>query len=463
MKKLLLGITACLALATTILVSCNKTGKEQNVPKTENLKKMSVRLSFYDFPKNENGLLVFRDQAHYDGYIDFLNVAVDSMDIKDTTIDINTVLQDIENGLGFTSIRKTSHEEYIRQDIVGWPSLEAIPDEHFILAQDIRSTLNTNLDVQIGTEILHYVSKDFAVRVDAGNKALLEQFKRLPTNISLSDITLIDPSRRGSSIIELTGDGFIFGRQKPTADNIAGPYISFPDKCNDPGKVRFTNLGLYRNNNSVEAYFKIDYGDGSAIEYKSSFGNYVTGFYVAPNFYHTYTLPASGSITHIMTITACENPNFPAGQTVTTQVPVPLSSAVNCSLQFPETDWQYYQIPGTNDYIGGKVKMQNVGNTNVPKLRMCAYSKLVRLMPSGNYKSFKGEMFIELTCDKRGVSNNCYNYGSMDGSGWDSHDDEQTLHRTSSNYTGWSLAKSKHGYKYNGTWYWKWIELRPCD
>jgi hypothetical protein len=465
MKKLLSGITACLALATTILVSCNKTGKEQNTPHPERLKKISAQFRYTDFPKNENGLLVFRDQAHYDGYIDFLNVAVDSMDTKDTTVDINSVLQDIENGLGFTSIRKTSHEEYIRQDIIGWSSLEAIPDEHFILAQDIRSTLNIDLDVQIGTEILHYVSKDFAVRVDAGNKSLLEQFKRLPTNVSLSDITLLDPSRRGSSIIELTGDGFIFGRQKPTGASIGGPFPERVDACNRPGYLRFVNLSL-DDNGSREAYFTINFGDNSPTVNVGSYGHYVTGNYFVPDFFHQYPVPSGGTINYTMTITAHYN-NGAQSAMDTRQIAV--SSDVGCAVKFKDSDWQYTQIPNTNRHVGGKLWMQNLNHdpNGNPHLRVVAYSKLVKENSNGSFSSFKGEMYLELSCEVK-ESQNCTTWDHLAGSGWDSNDNNQTLHRTASGAPGaadpaWAMSKSKHGYKHNGIWYWKEITLYPCN
>lgn len=407
----------------------------------------------------KNGILVFRDQDHYNNYFDFLDMAIDSLDAKDTLSDINSVLQDIEDGLGFTSIRKTSHAAYEIQNQIGWSSLGAIPDEHFILAPDIRSTLNTALDVQIGDEIMHYVSKDFAVKVDINEKTLLEQFKTLPSDVSFSDITKIDPLRYHSSIIELTGSGRIFEIQRPTGINtIASPYITFPDKCHNPGYAKFENTSYYEDGSAVPAYFRIDFGDGSPVLPTSSFGNYSMGSYFVPAFYHTYAVPSSGSITYTMTIKACTNSSFAPAQTTTKQVPVPVSSSVGCATEFKESGWQFYNVPGTNRHIGGNLVMENVGGG---KFRVVAYSNLVKL-ESGSYKSAKGELYVELTCDER-MSQGCAFYNQMDGSGWDSNDNNQTLHRTSHVGTAWSLAKSKHGYKHNGTWYWKDITLLPCN
>jgi hypothetical protein len=75
-------------------------------------------------------------------------------------------------------------------------------------------------------------------------------------------------------------------------------------------------------------------------------------------------------------------------------------------------------------------------------------------------------MYLELSCEVK--RDNCTLRDHLVGSGWDSNDNNQTLHRTASSGQGtadpyWEMSKSKHGYKHDGVWYWKEITLYPCD
>ena len=216
MKKMLLGMLGCLALSAMLLASCKKT-TEAN-PNGEGSKIVTSSFTLSDPPKNQNGMLVFRDADHYFEYLDFLDDAIASIGKDDTLKDVHSVLQEIENGLSFTSIRRTTHEAFEAANLVGWATPEEIPDEHFISSTTAKSVLNLNLDVQIGDQIIHHINKDVVVNVDASATELLQEFSALPHNATMLDVMKVDPLRIHSAVIDVTGKGVDVGSHKTSTE-----------------------------------------------------------------------------------------------------------------------------------------------------------------------------------------------------------------------------------------------------
>lgn len=464
MNKIKLLFALCAIMVAGSYTSCNKMEKNGAAAESADMKAISAKFGFRDFPTVENGMLQFRDDDHYISYLQFLDDNIEGIDSTDTVNDEHTVLQKIENGLKFTSLRKISHEAYERQDAIGWPSLEAIPDEHFILAPDIRSTLNSNKEVMIGDEIVFYVNKNCAVRVLKDRTDLLARYKRVSETETIANIIAIDPEFSGTTFIELNGNGNIFRRhtgEKPTGND---PYIyfykEFPDICQEPGKVKFEQLKMLFPNdigpaNIPLAYFKINFGDGSPIYNTLSSTYDAAGFYYAQPFQHAYpnTYPAS----YTMTITASTDSNYPVGdQTVTQTFPINITGFQGCAIRFKNSGWQY-TYAGNNEYIGG---MLDIEEHEIGKLRVVAYSKLVKETSPGVFNGFKGKLYTDLLGEAK--TNDCIVVHQVDGSGANNKAKTQKVHRTP-DWPSWSEYLSNHVYVKNGQEYLKHIVLHPCN
>jgi hypothetical protein len=209
MKKNAIGFITL--LIAVFAISCKKETTETGTS-PEKLKKISATYGYTDFPQIEDGTLVFRDNGHYDKYLDFLDTVIIPTDPEDSTFDEHAILQDIENSIGFTSIRNISHAEFMRQDAIGWATLEEIQDEHFINSIDLRSVLNSRLEVKIGNDLIHYLNKDYMVRVDARQSDLVNKYRGLGNGATIDDILKIDRYLQFTSVAKLTGDGFIYDR-----------------------------------------------------------------------------------------------------------------------------------------------------------------------------------------------------------------------------------------------------------
>lgn len=446
MKKLLV-----LTFLSLSVLSCKKdhTATTQG---TEKLRLLSGQYNFSNFPQHINGRMVFTDYNHFDQYMTFLGKTLEN--IRDEHV----VLQDIEDGLGFTSIRKLSHEKFQQQNLTGWASIADIPDEHFVVGADLRSVLNTSLDMQIGDEIIHYVNKDFAVVVKEGQNALLEQFKALnQEQATLDDLLSIDDGREYSGIMRLTGEGYIPMRGTGIV-GLHGPTSYLIGTCSDPGAFYFRDIYAF-DGARVKCWLKVDFGDGSPFGYYSPVFSF--GGHKVENFGHTF--PTPNNVNHYdIKMYAYNNSNYSGNTIAQKTVPLTITIPPSCHLVFKDSDWHYLNVPGTNRWISGKLVMQNIGGSTNPRLRVVAYSRLIKQLANGNYGTFSGEMYVTLACDAKDPTT-CSTSDQLVGDGWDSDDDEQTLHRTAASGAAWYNAGSTHGYKHNGTWYTLPINLSVCN
>src|SRR5690606_27270525 len=132
MKRCL--IPAFLAVFFVAAVSTTSCKKESSPAVSPKLEKILMGLSFDDLPSVSGGMLVFRDTAHFNDYLTFLNDAIEK-NVNDS-VDEHDVLFEIEDGMGFNSLRNITHTAFETQDALGWSNLDDIPDEHYIRSSD---------------------------------------------------------------------------------------------------------------------------------------------------------------------------------------------------------------------------------------------------------------------------------------------------------------------------------------
>jgi hypothetical protein len=434
MKKLFLGITACLTLAATILVSCNKTGKEQNTPHPERLKKISATYGYTDFPTVEDGMLVFRDNVHYDNYIDFLDKAMASADPEDSTVDEHTILQGIEDGIGFTSIRNISHADFVRQDEIGWATLEQIPDEHFLNGIDLKSVLNAKLEAKIGSDLIHYINKDYMVRIDAGQSDLINKYRSLGIGATIDDILNIDHCLQFTTVTKLTGEGFVHDKVGPVPlgeYHILEPFITFPEPCNNPNLAMFKKVALHWNfEPGLEANFTVNYGDNSPVETKHSVAS--LGGYEVPWFNHTY--PGPGIYT--LTITG-----YLLNGTYATQRSQQVTVAGNCRDVEKNSDWVYMAVPAyPTRAVGGRLRIEYYGSYQ-HKMRMISETRSLEYK-NGSWKTKKGRIEVEAKCSAK--NDQCNEIDLLQAYQLKSNSKDLLEHRSKGEHFFWHTATSNH-------------------
>jgi hypothetical protein len=429
-KYILMGLSLLVLFA-----SCRKAFRENNtLADPLKWKTISTALNYHDYPVVDNGMLVFRDNEHYDRYIDFLNEAIASDTLKDTAADAHSVLQDIENGLGFCSLRSIAHAEFMRQNVVGWSTLEAIPNEHFINSIDLRSVLNDRLELKIGNDLVHYISKDFVVRIDAGETSLINRYRSLGANATLDDVLCIDRWQQHTTVTQLTGEGFTWDKviPQPVGDyHIAKPYTSFPDPCNNANLVLFKKIALsWHFEPPLEASFKINYGDGSAEETKYSVPS--LGGYEVPWFSHTY--PAAG--TYNVTIRAyLMNGTYAANRTEEVKV------AGNCQVVEKNSGWRQQILTVYPDRaVGGRLYVEFYGSVN-QKMRMISETRSM-VYKSGSWTLKSGRIEVEAQCAARNDA--CAEIDLLQAYQLKGDHKELLEHRSKNQRFYWNMASSKH-------------------
>lgn len=313
MSKIKLGVF--LFFSMIALFSCKKSNTVSNSLMSQSsasFKAMATKYKFSDWPKVSNGMLVFRDPDHFSKYTDFLDAATepknqDSVivgdDGKQKAFDQDEILQDIENSLGFVSVRSTSHQAFMRLNEIGWFKLDEIPAEHFINSMQMRSVLNAKLDVQIGTAYVHYINESLIVQINVDNYDLFKQYSALPLNATLADAIQLDPMHRSSSLFQLNeaGQFLIWDKtgSKPTGPegySIINLKHSAPD-CDKPKDILFRGMQLlgtdgFGTEYLVPSKFYIDFGDNSGITTLNSTlsANGMSEVMVA-DFRHAYSSP----------------------------------------------------------------------------------------------------------------------------------------------------------------------------
>jgi len=433
-------LALCAIIVAGSYTSCNKMDKKDNAAaESVQLKAISAKVGFTDYPAVEDGMLKFRDDDHYDAYLQFLDRAVSlyAADSTDTVNDEHTVLQNIEGGLGFKSVRSISHNKFMEMNEVGWTTLEEIPEEHFINSADLRSTLSTTLDVKIGNDIIHYINRNFAVRVNENESGLIRQYHDLDENTTIDDLIRIDIGQRFTTIYELTGDGRIWERElHPLGEwNIFRFERTFPEPCNNPNLLKIRGIALKWNYEpGLEADFIVNYGDGTQ-EAKHSV--YISdGYEVAP-FTHQYPGPGS----YILTVTAYYNGQIAAQRTEEVIV------SGNCAIK-EKNSWWHYAV-ASNDAsraVSGRIYIEFY-TSRKNKMRMIAETRSMQ-KKDDKWSLAKGRIEVYAECSAKDIS--CNEVDHLEAYQLKTNSKEFLKHRSRDSRFYWTTASSKHYITVNG-------------
>jgi hypothetical protein len=456
---------ALLVIVFAALTSCKKTTNNQNATEAQRIemkKIAAVAGGMPRFPTLENGMLVFDNEKHFEDYIAFLDAAVDPRNYDSTTLktqefDQDEILGNIEAYMGFTSIRKISHDKFMELNETGWERLEDIPDEHFISDLVLRSTLNENLTVKIGVNYVHVINKALTVQVDASQDELLEAFNELPVTATFQDVLHIDPKHQHSTLFETMGSGGIisFGKIKQTLAEgdlfVTGMAHDAPD-CNNPKKIVFHNLQLWQeiatgppSAGSLPATFTIDFGDGTAL--KTIHSEPFAGIHIVPAFDHPYA--ALGNYT--VKVHAVADYTNPGATSTTADINYPITVTGGFCKEIEKQHYEIFPVPDGSRAVGGKIEVALLKPFIFGSEKTRIISKTTSRLKNGNlWQESKAEIWGNLHTNR--MDNDCNVTGQVDGDGWASKAGSITVHRTDARYP-WYFVTSNHGIKYHNTWY----------
>ncbi len=468
---------AVVILCLTTFYACKKEPNYQGAgsPKAGIKKIMSLTgVTPPSLPTLENGILAFKSPQHFEAYITFLDAVTDPQNYDSTRVDDNgdtlefdrdEILGTIEADLGFTSIRKITHDNFMQLNKIGWDKLEDIPEEHFIQDAAIKSTLNKDLIVRIGDNYVRCINKTLSVRVDASQARLFDAFSKLPETATLNDVFLIDPVQQYSTVFDLAGSGnvSVFGKKGNTLGygNLGIFHLKHdaPD-CNYPRKIVFSYLDLWQVAwGGLEASFDVDFGDGSPHQ---SFTSHYTqpGYTYAyiPNFTHTY---AQGG-NYVVKIHAVANAVGPGANATTANLDYPITVLDNnCKIAYKNTEREFHSVPDGSRAWSGQIFV----TYETPWFfwdKMRVHASTASWLRDGNkWKASKSEIWHQLHTDRRD-ENNCNVLGQVDGDGWSSSSKEISTHRTDDPYA-WNKISTQHGIKYHNAWYYFSKSLSICD
>jgi hypothetical protein len=484
MHKTTLKIAFTMLLFAAI-TSCKKTNKQDTTDsKSATPKMMSATVANRpQFPNLENGTLVFKDQRQFDDYTAYLDKITDPKSYDTATLmrqefDQDAILGAVESQLGFTSIRKISHDKFMALNAIGWDRLEDIPEEHFIRDAVLRSVLNENLTLKIGTNFVHIINKYLSVKVDATADAkIIQAFSRLPVTASLEDALSIDPLHKYSTLFEVsqTGRSTTFGTSgnKPTGegDLTILNLKNDANNCSNATVVTFTNAILYQDfgpnspvnigpGSSLPATFAIDFGDNttSFTIHTVNQGTASTPSYVVPAFTHTY--PAAGI--YRMKMHAVADQVY--GGALRTYADRSDDINVGGACKAPdkiEGAEEFFPVPDGSRAVSGKITVTKNYNNFWSNTNTRILAETSSWLRDGNkWKQSKSEIWDKLHADRK--DKNCNVIGQTDGDGWSSNSKHISVHRTDPNYY-WQKVTTEHGIKYHDIWYTHGKVLNVCQ
>lgn len=223
-------------------------------------------------PQVDGGMLSFPNLDDYEAWLEYVDNSVrrDTTEV-DTTDTVTTyeIMTQIEQDLGFYSLRKKLDDEFEILNQTGWASLDDIPVMHHIGDQTVLSTLNDYSEVKIGGKIYcyHYEGCEMVIE----DETLLPSIHAVldDPGSTIDDIHLIDDVEQGVNIT------FAFDREsgegtamlKPTgADDykqVYGPVMQV-NPCSPTVQLSGTFGIIYKPTNTwVNAQYTVNWGDGN--------------------------------------------------------------------------------------------------------------------------------------------------------------------------------------------------------
>ncbi|XZF14171.1 hypothetical protein ACTHGU_20525 [Chitinophagaceae bacterium MMS25-I14] len=460
MKRKVIGLMALAAiLTTTIFIAC----KKETQSTTKRHLTGRARLSgFSDWPTIENGMLSFRDPAHFSEYCDFLDsVIITGPGDPDTTgNDPNEILEGVESGLGgFISLRHITEANFQALNEVGWDNMESIPEKHFINDISIKSILNADADVKVGDKITHFINKDFAVTMSADDPTSLTNVHGLTEAATIDDISHLDPDATKYDIQLLSAVNLLPGN---VARTTGYPFHTncrmawTPDPCNNPKKVQLDGIQLSVLGQAgitiCDAYFNINWGDGTST-------NGSTSNQVLSGVTHVY--PSIGSYT--ITINGRATSPITTGNQWDDQLIIHVTVPNGCNYKL-QRSWigTQYTNNGMNRSFKCKAWIEQwTSPFGVDKHKVGAYTESY-LYTSNKWKTSRID-HVSVSYLTTEFASDCTNNWGDGGGSYPGNTTYAEASHTNPDYVGWFSIHSSHQIIVGSSTFTFDHDMKPCN
>lgn len=279
-------------LSSLLLLIAFASCRKPEVSKPDKKKNLSTVMTV-TAPTVSDGMLVFTDEEHYAEWLEYLYESTRRDSTDNDTTSTEEILDGIEDGLSFNSLRKSLRQEFDELNEVGWSQLEDIPVMHFIGDQAELSTLNLAGEVKIGNNIIIHYSKDYDIIITdddflddvrtflGGNPGdLMDMFFLTEIPACVVDIQQKWFSRDNGPCAGTTS------KSSGATGSVIWGRLSYDD-CNN--KIVYLDNYAVSENGAANCNWDIDWGDGSSH-------TIVTATHVLKNVSHTYSTIATYNV-----------------------------------------------------------------------------------------------------------------------------------------------------------------------
>jgi hypothetical protein len=160
--------------------------------------------NYNDLPSVKNGIIVFRDQHHFDKYYNYLESELRKH--NQSNRDFDKYLDNIELSIGLTSIRRLTNYAFDQENIKGWETIEEIPEKHFIDDVVLKSILNSHLEMIIQDKYTRIINKHVSITVKRNKDDLIDVIRSLNEDTAKETIERL----KSKNIGEVDTDSWIY-------------------------------------------------------------------------------------------------------------------------------------------------------------------------------------------------------------------------------------------------------------
>jgi hypothetical protein len=267
--------------AIVCLAACRKSPTDPNSKQSTNLRDYADVTA----PTVSNGTLTFTSKEHYNAWLQYLDGAIARDSTSNDTTSQDSLLHEIEAGLGCNSLRQKTYADFEALNETGWATTDLIPERHFIHDLPVLSTLNEYGEVKVGADIYSFFDRKHIVAIadpqvlttvrnfkTSGYDFIEEIFQQ--AGVVMDGIEIDGVVQQGNVRIHYADDDFNgITAQKTSADDIN---IIPGSLTNDPciaRKVYLTNYYLYDDNwtdpnaSVLYANYVVNWGDNTSSTY----------------------------------------------------------------------------------------------------------------------------------------------------------------------------------------------------
>lgn len=267
-KKVIIAVTSVILCSSTLFVACEKENPLSGSPVEKAYERSGKSLrggptlqKDATWPTQVNGMLSFRSQSHFDQFQNTME-SIDAnwvdqfISSEETYIIPDEPLDAIENTLRFRSMRKDIEEKTLDAMVNNSFGENNDPGDVFIRDKYIRTVLNPELEVRIGTSVFKYVDRDFLVEIPDGNMQTLDEVRKRGIR-----------GVKGNAIVHELGDKRLHTPKVAPGQAMPTCYVAYTDDQDNCNRLKYT-FDAWMHVDTTIKFFNVyiwNFGDGTNI------------------------------------------------------------------------------------------------------------------------------------------------------------------------------------------------------